>query len=63
MFNSHTKTLFYVHSIVGTQIRADMMYVYKEEDINFPSAFLEEVLKVSGMLLFLPFQFFYYGKL
>ncbi|XP_014033116.2 cell wall protein DAN4-like [Salmo salar] len=37
-------------TIVGTQIRADMMYVYKEEDINFPSAFLEEVLKVSGLL-------------
>ncbi|XP_045076272.1 location of vulva defective 1-like [Coregonus clupeaformis] len=35
---------------VGTQIRADVMYVYKKEDINLPSAFLEEVLKVSGLL-------------
>ncbi|XP_045082528.1 uncharacterized protein LOC121585295 [Coregonus clupeaformis] len=42
---------------VGTQIRADVMYVYKKEDINLPSAFLEEVLKVSGMLLLLLFLF------
>ncbi|XP_045076270.1 uncharacterized protein LOC121561107 [Coregonus clupeaformis] len=40
---------------VGTQIRADVMYVYKKEDINLPSAFLEEVFKVSGMLLLLLF--------
>ncbi|CAB1320867.1 unnamed protein product [Coregonus sp. 'balchen'] len=35
---------------VGTQIRADVMYVYKEGEINLPSAILEEVLKVSGLL-------------
>ncbi|KAK6327539.1 hypothetical protein J4Q44_G00031840 [Coregonus suidteri] len=35
---------------VGTQIRADVMYLYKEGEINLPSAILEEVLKVSGLL-------------
>ncbi|XP_041729705.2 location of vulva defective 1 [Coregonus clupeaformis] len=39
-----------IFTTVGTPIRAEVMYVYKKEDINLPSAFLEEVLKVSGLL-------------
>nr|XP_046194412.1 mucin-5AC-like [Oncorhynchus gorbuscha] len=34
----------------GTEIRANVTYVYKEEDVNHPSGFLQEVLKVSGLL-------------
>eukprot|EP00063_Salmo_salar_P022176 XP_013997011.1 PREDICTED: cell wall protein DAN4-like [Salmo salar] len=34
----------------GTEITANMTYVYKEEDVNQPSSFLQEVLKVSGLL-------------
>ncbi|CAB1351014.1 unnamed protein product [Coregonus sp. 'balchen'] len=34
----------------GTQIRANVIYVYKEEDVNLPSGLLQEVLKVSGLL-------------
>ncbi|XP_029591817.1 uncharacterized protein LOC115176124 [Salmo trutta] len=35
---------------VGTEIRANVLYVYKEDDVNQPSSFLQEVLKVSGLL-------------
>ncbi|CDQ88667.1 unnamed protein product [Oncorhynchus mykiss] len=35
-------------SVVGNQIRANVTYVYKEKDVNLPSAFLGDVLKVSG---------------
>ncbi|XP_071230512.1 mucin-3A-like [Salvelinus alpinus] len=34
----------------GTEITANVTYVYKEEDVNHPSSFLQEVLKVSGLL-------------
>ncbi|CDQ89803.1 unnamed protein product, partial [Oncorhynchus mykiss] len=34
----------------GTEITANVTYVYKEEDVNHPSGFLQEVLKVSGLL-------------
>ncbi|KAM9416144.1 uncharacterized protein ACWYII_024679, partial [Salvelinus alpinus] len=34
----------------GTEIRANVTYVYKEDDVNHPSSFLQEVLKVSGLL-------------
>ncbi|KAM9418936.1 uncharacterized protein ACWYII_022330 [Salvelinus alpinus] len=37
-------------SVVGNQIRANVTYVYKEKDVNLPSAFLGDVLKVSGPL-------------
>ncbi|KAM9416143.1 uncharacterized protein ACWYII_024678 [Salvelinus alpinus] len=34
----------------GTEIRANVLYVFKEDDVNHPSSFLQEVLKVSGLL-------------
>ncbi|XP_014032571.2 uncharacterized protein [Salmo salar] len=37
-------------SVVGNQIMANVTYVYKDKDVNLPSAFLGEVIKVSGLL-------------
>ncbi|CDR08546.1 unnamed protein product, partial [Oncorhynchus mykiss] len=44
----------------GTEIRANVTYVYKEDDVNNPSGFLQEVLKLSGMLLLLPYGCHFY---
>ncbi|XP_034149911.1 cell wall protein DAN4 [Esox lucius] len=37
-------------TVVGNQIMADVMYVYNEADNNLPSAFLQDILTVSGLL-------------
>ncbi|KAJ7983829.1 hypothetical protein DPEC_G00370800 [Dallia pectoralis] len=39
-----------IFTVDGIQIIADMTYVYNEADTNLPSAFIQEILKVSGLL-------------